>query len=1056
MKEFCLTWEEFEELFGLEEEEYKQFAPSWLQYVPPTRVDRSIATILQEYRDARNAADRLEKALRTAGVPIPEDIPYEEAKQKISEITLLLNANAMSERNHSKQTKLSQELERYTVSLMASDEYQRELQRQEEEWEESQSVENQNALRLLRRHMPVNIRFLSEATLHEGHGLPKALARKFKRTDILQLIRMAPGEIARLHPSTLDNLKTSGLTLTERRALHEHLKTLRPKWERHKDAASSRKLRWYQMLERKLRESIGAWDRHVDLYGGTVLLSSSSRLNEQHKCNMLGNLCPFKANAAVDYSGDYAFPVGDEYEAVDVTVATQLPSMLFKQATDFARPSFLSSIVSRPTSESSALIKNGLPSISPTDGYKRAAAADKMASPSNQNFFEQKDNVQTVRAESMPHFASGEALQRNLKQKLHTQSRGDLSTVGSEYSSPVIKKRHESTSDLEGPASTPKQTDDGRARTSFICLQDFYAGKDIQLFAAEESYKEVNLAIDRIETQLDIWITAFVTGEEIDDDGKDGLVLAFDSGLAQLHPIIEELAKGVNCVTRSVIECEITEDFVAMLKVFFSFIMGRMKELRIKNKPTRMKIRELNESVSRIHERNMKNLRKLGVRKPQRVRVIRSISQIAQEKMGLKRQQKIKKKRREGGTVDSQRYDIVDCEGISKTIDASNAIKDSALLNTSVAPGRSDNFSELGTVGESMDYKVVEAPVSKKVTGSHISKQSNGLPSALNTFRSSVVRAEDFRDRENLKWQLVRQSEEALQRKLKLEKAMNNAGITDPDQTIPYDVAEAKIVEISRHMTELGCYHPEHFQLEQELEKYSAALASSDEYKHALDRKEMEWEQSVVELNRDALIRIRRHMAVNVRNMSESELCTLPTPSGKLLPKSIARKFKRTSVLQLLRLDPRDIEKMHFATLEALSLSGLTITERRALHEHIRSIGTKWETKRSFKATERKVLWYNQMKSKFKNELQIWEKHVDNHEPSGNHVCLFSGTQCPVQTDESFDYSQDYGFSEGDDYERLVVTKEDVENLSEKAIKEAHMAVQLRKQFWTDVSCKQN
>jgi hypothetical protein len=39
------------------------------------------------------------------------------------------------------------------------------------------------------------------------------------------------------------------------------------------------------------------------------------------KCNKIGNQCPFKADAQVDYSGDYGFPTGDVYEQDDVTKA---------------------------------------------------------------------------------------------------------------------------------------------------------------------------------------------------------------------------------------------------------------------------------------------------------------------------------------------------------------------------------------------------------------------------------------------------------------------------------------------------------------------------------------------------------------------------------------------------------------------------------------------------------------------------------------------------------------------------------------------------------------
>jgi hypothetical protein len=49
--------------------------------------------------------------------------------------------------------------------------------------------------------------------------------------------------------------------------------------------------------------------------------------------------------------------------------------------------------------------------------------------------------------------------------------------------------------------------------------------------------------------------------------------------------------------------------------------------------------------------------------------------------------------------------------------------------------------------------------------------------------------------------------------------------------------------------------------------------------------------------NEEAIKKLRRHMPIDVRNLSEVALCTQPTSNRNVLPKAIARKFKPTNVL---------------------------------------------------------------------------------------------------------------------------------------------------------------
>ena len=68
----------------------------------------------------------------------------------------------------------------------------------------------------------------------------------------------------------------------------------------------------------------------------------------------------------------------------------------------------------------------------------------------------------------------------------------------------------------------------------------------------------------------------------------------------------------------------------------------------------------------------------------------------------------------------------------------------------------------------------------------------------------------------------------------------------------------------------------------------------------------------------------------------------------------------------LLRTDPEAIEPMHPSSLEAMRSTGLTLTERRALYEHLKELGPKWRANSGDKMAERKWMWHESLKSKFK------------------------------------------------------------------------------------------
>ena len=116
----------------------------------------------------------------------------------------------------------------------------------------------------------------------------------------------------------------------------------------------------------------------------------------------------------------------------------------------------------------------------------------------------------------------------------------------------------------------------------------------------------------------------------------------------------------------------------------------------------------------------------------------------------------------------------------------------------------------------------------------------------------------------------------------------------------------------------------------------------------------------------------------------------------------------------LLRTDPEAIEPMHPSSLEAMRSTGLTLTERRALYEHLKELGPKWRANSGDKMAERKWMWHESLKSKFKELEQKYRQHVDQYGPPSNHTgCPLRGNQCPIKADAVMDYSGDYGLKIG-------------------------------------------
>ena len=297
---------------------------------------------------------------------------------------------------------------------------------------------------------------------------------------------------------------------------------------------------------------------------------------------------------------------------------------------------------------------------------------------------------------------------------------------------------------------------------------------------------------------------------------------------------------------------------------------------------------------------------------------------------------------------------------------------------------------------------------------------------------------------------LMNKLREAEKRQKKLEKQLAQSGIAIAED-IDYGEAKQKVEEIAKRMGEIGGsdvtvadkeeqnkLREEYFKLEQQMERYNTALMLTEEYQAEQDRLEQKWEDDNAPGNLEALKKIRRHMPVKIRHMSEADLTNNPSPNGKFLPKAIAKKFKRTNVLQCLRINPDDLERMHPSTLENMRVTGLTLTERRALYYHLRPLGPKWEKNKAEKMTERKWTWYQMMKSNFKENLAPYQRHVDQYGPPENHQgCTLIGKQCPIKADKIIDYDGDYGWTDAAEFEVSDVKKADADDPGAKAMQEA-------------------
>jgi hypothetical protein len=283
-----------------------------------TQNAEEIQRLLDELQTAERRQKLLEKQLQQAGVVLAEDIPYQLAKDKVAAISKRMNEIGSSGVVHEdpliqKQLReeyfrLEKDMQKYLSALLLTDEFAQEQRDAAEAWEQKHAEANQAALDAIRKHMPLDIRTLSQQQLLEDRGIPKAMVQKFRRTNVLQLLRVDPTVVAKWHPSTLEAFRVTGLTLTERRAIHCYLLPVAKVWRgttvglSSADPMTTRKLTWYDTMRTNFKEALERYERHIGGTNGVPRrhVHSTCLVN---RCNLVGNQCPVRANRAMDYFG---------------------------------------------------------------------------------------------------------------------------------------------------------------------------------------------------------------------------------------------------------------------------------------------------------------------------------------------------------------------------------------------------------------------------------------------------------------------------------------------------------------------------------------------------------------------------------------------------------------------------------------------------------------------------------------------------------------------------------------------------------------------------------
>ncbi|RQM19930.1 hypothetical protein B5M09_002332 [Aphanomyces astaci] len=297
---------------------------------PPSAPSATSVNTTSHEEDAARLRRQLAKMTRQmtqAGLNVADDIPYEEAKQRVAEISRRMQEIGSAEvvvlDNPRQQAalrkeyfQLEQDMEKYNTALMVSDEYMAEQAAVAKRWEDRHAVANEAALRTLRSCVPVDMAMLSEKQLTAQLNSPD-LARKLKRANVLGLCRMDPSTIQRMHPSLVEGYRVVGLSVLERRALHVVLAAPMAEWKKQaKDELAKRKLAWAVKLRDALVAAMATYDSHLG-----HATEATHVCNQRHQCPVT-----LEAKARALYATDLGYPQDAVYYVHEVVQATSSSS----------------------------------------------------------------------------------------------------------------------------------------------------------------------------------------------------------------------------------------------------------------------------------------------------------------------------------------------------------------------------------------------------------------------------------------------------------------------------------------------------------------------------------------------------------------------------------------------------------------------------------------------------------------------------------------------------------------------------------------------------------
>lgn len=144
----------------------------------------------------------------------------------------------------------------------------------------------------------------------------------------------------------------------------------------------------------------------------------------------------------------------------------------------------------------------------------------------------------------------------------------------------------------------------------------------------------LDTAMDRLDSYLDDWVDQMIICDDaVTSEVEKRKLLSYYSAALELLKIpVDELVTRTKTGSLSKIECELAEDLHKLSICVFNFVVQRMKKLEVKDKTIKNLLREMNESIKIVHEKNLETLNNLNA-EAQPTRKVQSVKQIIESKM---------------------------------------------------------------------------------------------------------------------------------------------------------------------------------------------------------------------------------------------------------------------------------------------------------------------------------------------------------------------------------------------------------------------------------------